>query len=173
MPYFYNIQAFDIKLLNCRCHTFTPEGPGKPGFPCGPGGPWKQRRTWLRNTQSKGDHWGHWTGLHFSSEVGVGYYFMLGTRRCIHTLFPFHCLFVLWDRSCPEVHVYVYVLCETYCVSCLSVCLSKLRHMDVIFLIPTLFHWFLGSHNVKAAQPSHHLCQKFSQNGPSPASQFV
>lgn len=95
----YIFQAFDIKLLNCRCHTFTPEGPGKPGFPCGPGGPWKQRRTWLRNTQSKGDHWGHWTGLHFNSEVGVGYYFMLGTCRCIHTLFPFHCLFVLWDRS--------------------------------------------------------------------------
>lgn len=95
----YIFQAFDIKLLNCRCHTFTPEGPGKPGFPCGPGGPWKQRCTWLRNTQSKGDHWGHWTGLHFNSEVGVGYYFMLGTCRCIHTLFPFHCLFVLWDRS--------------------------------------------------------------------------
>lgn len=25
-----------------HCRTFTPGGPAKPGFPCGPGGPWKQ-----------------------------------------------------------------------------------------------------------------------------------
>ncbi len=52
-------------------------------------------------------------------------------------------------------------------------CLSKLWHMDVIFLIPKLFHWFLGSHNVRATCPSHHVCQMLYQNGFSSARQAM
>lgn len=54
----------------------------------------------------------------------------------------------------------------------LLVCLplQVIRHMDVIFPIPALFHWFLGSCKVKATHPSHHLGQIFDpRQPPSPS----